>query len=704
MSGEYFEWDTYQKEHPNANFHVDSMGEIFLIIPEEHLIWFSRSCANLVFGRSANHQGAKLSFEESRYWLSEESITSIRQDMERLHEGYIETINTHISIRQEAANLSAVAHIYKVSEGNTLLGFLSVDYEPIKEYEKQLNDTISQLKRAQDINELILEGSADYIYQLDVVNDICTFSSKAIEVLDLDTPTFGNAMNRILNFIIPEDRSVFLNSYTPFFTGRSQYHTAEYRCITRTGDIIWISCRGKGMHDENGRPLLIAGSLMDITEQKKSEEKIAQMLYIDELTGLGNQRKFAQDITEVLKEPNAKGSLYYINLRRFKVFNELFGHQFGNRVLQEFAKMLQLYFYDAISIYHIKGTEFLIHMNLNNQEDIRADLAPFLHTLTMEQQIDGRRIYISADIAVLIYPTDGNTADELINNANKCMYRISSETLHGVYFYSSAGKNDLTSKFRLETILRNDIQNHYQHFRLVYQPIVKLENDTEKWVGAEALLRYSNPDLPEVNHMDVIHTLEYAGLFVEVGRWVVKEAAKECKKWRKHIANAFVHVNVAAQQIADADFIEFVERSCQQNEIPFDAMQLELTETSLIKNLSMATDFCNDLLKRGIGIALDDFGSGYAGLHYLRDLPITQIKVDRSYSTKIHEDHYNQIVVRFLHQIANEKNLELVAEGVETEEELTVYKEMGVNLIQGFYFEKPLEAETFIKEFAQKGK
>ncbi len=704
MSSNYFEWETFHKDYPSAEFPIDSMGEIFLVLPKERNIWFSKACANLVFGHDKNSHHTKLTYDEIGDYFSEESVTIIRQEISRLQEGYIKTINTHISIKQDYANLSAVAHIYKIQEVDALFGFLYVDYEPIKEYEKQLNDTIQQLKRAQDINELILEGSADYIYQLDVVNDVCTFSSKATEVLNLDTPTFNNAMNRILGFIIPEDRSVFLNSYTPFFTGKSQYHTAEYRCITRSGDIIWISCRGKGMHDENGRPLLIAGSLMDITEQKKNESRISEMIYVDELTGLGNQRKFSSDISDILKDKNAKGSLYYVNIRKFKVFNELFGQQFGDRVLQEFAKMLQLYFYDAAAIYHISGDEFLIHMNLTDQDAIRADLAPFLHTLTMEQQIDGRRIYISVYIAVLTYPVDGSSVEELINNANKCLYRLSREEYNGVFFFSGTKGDDLTRMFNLETALRNDIQNNYQNFRVVYQPIVKLEDGNARWVGGEALLRYSNALFADVKHMEVIHTLEYAGLFVEVGRWVVKQAAKACASWRKYMPEASVHVNVAAQQIADPGFVDFVEKVCQQEGIDNSSMQLELTETSLIKNLELTALFCNDLLGRGFGIALDDFGSGYAGFQYLRNLPITQIKIDRAYSTRIHEDNYNQVVVKFLYELAKDKALELLAEGVETREELDMYKQLGINLIQGFYFEKPLEEDTFLAECAQKSK
>ncbi|MCQ2553274.1 MAG: GGDEF and EAL domain-containing protein, partial [Clostridia bacterium] len=568
--------------------------------------------------------------------------------------------------------------------------------------EDQLNNTIKELKLAKNINELILEGSSDYIYQLDVVNNVCTFSSKATDVLDLETPTFGNAMNRLLEFIVPEDRRVFLESYTPFLTGQSKYHTAEYRVYTKTGDIMWISCRGRGMHDENGNPLLIAGSLMDITESKKNDEKIHNMLYYDDLTGLKNKLSFTQDMEEVLANPNEKGSIIFININKLKALNEMFGHRFSNKVLKTFADMLMLYFYDAKGVYHINESEFMIRLDKTSKMEVNIMLAPILNVLSKECTVDNHDLFLELNIAVLFYPDHGKTVDDLINNANQLMYQLSRVGSHEVAFYDSYSGTDDAAKFFLEAELRKEVNDSFSHFRLVYQPIIKEVDGKTHWVGAEALLRYFNPVNPNVKHMDMIMALEYSGLMIPVGRWVIKQAVKACAKWRLRVPNAFVNVNLAAQQITDTHLIEYIIVTCDEAGLPYNALNLEITETSIVKNFDSAIQFCKMLRDKGFGVALDDFGVGYSGFAYLRDLHLSEIKIDLSFIRNIHLNEFNQSVIKFVREISKQKKLTICAEGVEVIEELEKVREFEIDYIQGYYFEKPIEADVFEKLYPSK--
>lgn len=700
MNKEYFQWDTFIEEQETV-FPVKAMKEVFLLDPERDSIWLSEKTAEILFRGKEKPEISRQEFEEH---LSEASAIVFRQELQRILSGKEERVSCHAAIINDISCLSSVIYLYRLEGRTELLGFLSVDYEPTREYDMHMEEVVQKLGFAQTVNELIVEGACDYIYQLDLVNNICTFSSKALEVLPLESPTFTDAMNCVLSFIVPEDRQIFLDSFTPFLMGQSDRHVAEYRVMTKQGNIMWISCQGKGIHDEQGRPIMIAGSLMDITEKKKHEEELEKMLYYDPLTGLKNRLCFEKDMEECLSEENSRRSFLYMDIRKFKLYNELFGHSFGNRVLKEFSYMLQLYFPKACGIYRFSGDEFLVHIKESNRGEILDKLAAFRANLKKTRELEGHTLYINAYIAVVIYPENGRNTEELLNNANQCLYRMTREDKEEVSFFAGRTGDEVSQQFLLENEMRKDIENNFRHFRVVYQPIVRVNEEGAYWIGTEALLRYQNPDFPNLEQMEMIKTLEYSGLIIPVGRWVVDRAVQECGNWNRTAGPAIVHVNIAAQQVADSGFVEYISNRCKAEGLPVSRLLIELTETSLVNNSEVATNFCEDLMRLGIGVALDDFGTGYSSFNYLRKFPISQIKVDREYARQIQVNRYNQIIVTFLHKLSEELQMELCVEGVETEEELEVLQKMGISMIQGFYFERPLEADIIRREFPQKVK
>lgn len=308
-------------------------------------------------------------------------------------------------------------------------------------------------------------------------------------------------------------------------------------------------------------------------------------------------------------------------------------------------------------------------------------------------------LYINMYAAVVIYPENGDNVEILSQHANQCLSQASRDENEEIRFFAEQEGDKLSRQYLVENTLRNDIQNGFQHFRVVYQPIVHLENGVAKWGGAEALLRYSNPLLPDVGQMEMIQTLEYSGMILPVGRWVISQAVRECSKWNKAGRQVVVHVNMAAQQVTDAGLLEHIKKECKDSKLPCSSLIVELTETSLVNNFSMANQLCEDLRKLGIGVALDDFGTGYSGFTYLKNFPINQIKVDREYARDISNSRYNQVIVSFMHNLSQNMDVELCVEGVETEDELKVLTDIGVSIIQGYYFERPMEADLIRKEF-----
>lgn len=700
MRSDFFKWDEFSSEE-GVVFPAEAIEEIFLVDLNDKDVWLSKKLARMIFFESGELR-TELSLTELADYFLEGGIDKLIQAIERMLAGKTKRVNSHVSLIRGDTALSAVCYVFKLKNPRYLLGFLSIDYEPIQEYEQELENTLREMKRVQAINDLILEGAADCIYQLDIVKNVCIFSPKALEVLPIEETVVPDAVSKFLSFVVPTDRKIYLDSLTPLINGTSDYHRAKYRVYGRNGEIKWILSQGKCLRDENGKLLMLAGSMVDITEQQNRVAEMNQMLYMDSLTGLKNRLCFEKDLEEHLKKRDAKGSLIYINIRKFKLFNEMFGRSFADMVLKEFADRLKLYFPEAIDIYHFTGDEFMVHFAEYDREEIMTRIVPFRSSLRSQWEMDGHMLYVSMYAAVVIYPENGNNVEILLQHANQCLSQTSRDESAEIRFFAEQEGEKLSRQYLVENTLRKDIQNGFEHFRVVYQPIVHMEDGVARWGGAEALLRYSNPELPDIGQMEMIQTLEYSGLILPVGRWVLSQAVKECNKWNRAGRQVVVHVNMAAQQVTDAGLVEYIKNQCAVSRLPHSCLIVELTETSLVNNFAMATQLCEELRALGIGVALDDFGTGYSGFTYLRNFPINQIKVDREYAKDIGSSRYNQVIVSFMHNLSRNMDVELCVEGVETEEELKVLTDMGVSIIQGFYFERPMEADVIRNEFMRR--
>lgn len=701
MKKDFFEWETYRKKYGLQELPDTFVKDGFFLDLKEKKMYLSKKLSYNLFKHDKVLK-TELTIDEAMEILMQPGAQILHDDLHRLKLGKLLKTESHVDFVLHGEEVMGVITMIKIPNQPYVLGTVYLCYGMMHEHKMHLDELLNQLEQAQNINQLILEGSTDYIYQLDLVNNICTFSPKAMEVLPLESPTFGNAMDRVLSFIVPEDRSVFLESLSPFLAGKSLYHTAEYRVNTKQGDIMWISCHGKGQLDEEGKPLMIAGSLMDITEQKKAQDNIYRMLHYDNLTGLKNRYCYEEEMKDYLSKPGVRGSVVCVDIHNFKLFNEMFGHNFGNKILKDFANMLEIYLPDTQGIYRLEGDEFLIHLKESNKAAIIERLAAFRIAVSKVRILEGRNIYFDVTMGVAIYPEHGTTPDQLLKNADTILYRMSRDDGNErdrVMFYTNKKGTDVFRRYTLENELRNDIENHFQHFRVVYQPVVRLSPDGDYWCAAEALLRYSNPAMPKVNQMELINTLEESDLIVPVGRWVLQQAISECSQWRKTGANATVHVNFSAQQLSDAGLLNFLKDTFIKHDFDPSSLVCELTETSLINNFDSAILLCRELMDMKVGIALDDFGTGYSSFNYLRNLPINQIKIDKAYVQDLSVNDYNQIIINCLYNLSQNMNLELCVEGVETKETLEILANMGVSLIQGFYFERPLEAEVVRKEF-----
>ena len=366
MNNEYFNIKDLTEKLQISNIPDELFSEAFLLDYEKNTLLMSRSMAE-VFTDTDHGRKGRISLDELLNYFTAASRSVFLHDLALLKKRKQSKTDSHLDIIKDGTIANILIVMLPLETPGFILGIVHLNFDLTHEHNLQLEETIRQLRQAETVNQLILEGSTDYIYQLDLVNNVCTFSPKAVDVLPLESNTFSNAMDRLLGFIIPEDRSVFLDSFAPFLSGKSKYHRAEYRVKTKFDTVIWIRCQGKGIHDENGNPLMIAGSLIDITEQKAYEERLKNILYYDILTGLKNRNCFEKDMKKYLEDPSATGSVLCIDIHNFKIFNEIFGRDFANKILIEFTRIINLYISDNLGVYRLEGDEFLVHLAVRDR-------------------------------------------------------------------------------------------------------------------------------------------------------------------------------------------------------------------------------------------------------------------------------------------------------------------------------------------------
>lgn len=627
--------------------------------------------------------------------IEKEDLELFNKNIETVLLGKSSNANVNITIKYDDKYKKTDLKLCAIILNNHKLNVLGIFMENMTVIGSQnnyyLENAPHELTHAELVNKLIIEGASDYIFQYDVKNDYCLFSPHAVDVLPIDIPSFSNVMETSLSFIVPEDREHYIETITPFMTGKSQYHKAEYRVTTRYGEIMWVSCRGKGIHDKDGNPIMIAGSLVDITEIKKYQQHIELMANVDQLTGLFNRYRFYTDMNH---NKSTSGAVLFIDIDDFKVYNDVFGHSFGNEVLIKVARKLEGNFNKAEGIYRLGGDEFVIHCPSIDRITLDKKLSTLVANIREPIVINDKSVYITLSIGVAFYPEHGRNADEILNNADMAMYTAKKSGKDSIKIYIDSSHEEISRRFMLETELRRAVEENFQDFSLHYQPIV--DASSGKWKGAEALIRWKSPTFGNVPANELIDILEYMGLMVKVGRWILNTAVKECSAWHKAgLKDKFIHVNLSMVQIDNPNLQEDIIQTLKNFCLPPQLLYLELTESILMKNIENTTNFCKAMQNMKVRISLDDFGTGYSSLSYLRQLPLDEIKIDKSFLMNFESDDYNKAIVLSLCDLAHTIKLSLCVEGVEEDIHWKILKDMNVDTLQGYLFAKPMTSKEF---------
>ncbi len=456
--------------------------------------------------------------------------------------------------------------------------------------------------------------------------------------------------------------------------------------------------------------------IRDISERKRAEDRVHRLAYFDTLTGLPNRQLFHQKLQHAIdeaSEKNLKVATLYVDLDNFKRINDTLGHNFGDFVLKEVARRIEhcVRSYDSVvragpdddspQLARLGGDEFVaILHNLQSEDEAVAVAERLRREFTRPVHHQGHEFVVTSSIGVSIYPDDGEDIDTLLKNADVAMYQAKNTGRNSVRFYSGTMSLRSLERLELESALHHALERG--EFDLHYQPKISIASG--KICGVEALIRWNHPERGMVDPGSFIPVAEECGLISPIGEWVLKRACRQARLWQDRFGlDISVAVNLSSQQFLQSRVDEVVLQALFEASLKPRLLQLELTESILMHDMSETVPLLKKLKSMGIGLAMDDFGTGYSSLSYLKRLPIDAVKIDRTFVADLEQDRDDAAICATIIAMAHALELQVIAEGVETEGQLEYLRAQGCDQVQGYLISKPVTASELEREFLAKG-
>jgi len=476
----------------------------------------------------------------------------------------------------------------------------------------------------------------------------------------------------------------------------------EARLRKKSGEMIWSLISGAPVMDEYGNITGTLGMFMDISERKRVEEQLVHDAFHDGLTGLANRALFMDHVQMTIERCKSRHSNHYavlfLDFDRFKVINDSLGHAEGDELLKQIARRLERVTRTGDLLARLGGDEFVILLTEMLEVDDALQIAERIkEDLKKPFDLSGHEVFTSASIGIAL-STDGHKlAADMLRDADIAMYRAKANGKAGYQVFNQDLRDDATSRLRLETELHQGLERG--QFELHYQPIFHLE--TRHLTGFEALIRWRHPKRGLISPDQFIPIAEETGLILPLGNWILYESCRQMAEWRASMPwgnHLMVSVNLSCKQFLQSDLADQVEDVLKSTGLASDSLKLEITESYLIENSERAVGAMSRLRALGVEISLDDFGTGYSSLSYLHRLPVNNLKIDRSFISQMTEGTENYEIVGTIIKLAQSLRMQVIAEGIESDEQLVQLVRLGCGYGQGYYFAKPLDADM-AKEF-----
>lgn len=513
-------------------------------------------------------------------------------------------------------------------------------------------------------------------------------------------PDAESSVETFFEGLHPDDRDrlqeIIQEAFNPASGG--SYDT-EYRTIGIQDKIErWLRAKGQAYFDGNGKPIRFIGTVLNITEQKQTEAQLIHDVFHDSLTGLPNRALFVERLEQALaltkRHSDYRFAVLFLDVDRFKVINDSLGHIIGDQLLTALARRLERCLRAGDTVARLGGDEFTILLDdIKDLNDVKNVANRINVALTGAFNLGGNEVITTVSIGIALGTSTYNLSEELIRDADIAMYRAKALGKARYEIFDFSMYTQAAQLLQLEMDLRRAIER--QEFKVYYQPIVSLE--TYQIIGFEALVRWQHPEHGIISPEKFIPLAEETGLIVPIGYWVLCEACRQMRAWQlKFPTNPplSISVNISSKQFFHPNLIEEIRQILLDSGLEGSSLKLEITETVLMKNSDSATAMLLELQQMDIQLHLDDFGTGYSSLSYLHHFPFSALKIDRSFVINIGANGENLEIVQAIISLAQSLNINVIAEGIETIEQLTQLKIKKCNNAQGYIFSQPLDSKS----------
>ncbi|HEX6034629.1 MAG TPA: EAL domain-containing protein [Anaerolineales bacterium] len=556
----------------------------------------------------------------------------------------------------------------------------------------------AELRASQERYMLAAQGANDGLWDWNLSEDRIYYSPRWKSILGYQNDEIGSRPEDWLERVHPDDQIQLRMELAAHLKGQTQHFESEHRIQHKDGTYRWVLTRGLAVQNEQGIAYRIAGSQSDTTDRKRVEEQLLYDAFHDALTGLPNRALFQDRLSQAIERSNRQDDyafgMLFLDLDQFKVVNDSLGHTAGDELLISTARLLENCIRTVDTVARLGGDEFVILLDDPDHLEGTIEVAERIQTALQSPFILGEKsLYTSTSIGIVFSERGYERPEDALRDADIAMYQAKSQGKSRYVVFDPQMLRGAVARLELE----NDLRRAYERgeFQLYYQPIMTLAEN--KIVGFESLLRWHHPKQGFIPPADFIPLAEETGLIIPIGRWVLREACRQMQDWQERFPVSqefYVSVNISAKQLMEPGFTRQVLETLQESGLAAKQLCLEITESILMENNGVCEAAILNLREQGLQVFIDDFGTGYSSLSYIQRFPVKTIKIDRSFINQIgHEGNNTELLASIL-RFAFDLELEAIAEGVETSQQLAQLKSLLCNYGQGYYISKPLDPRS----------
>ena len=537
--------------------------------------------------------------------------------------------------------------------------------------------------------EALIAGTDDYIFVGNMKTGVFRYPPKMVEEFGLPGEVVENAAAFWGELIHPHDEQYFLESNQEIADGRASYHNIEDRARNIRGEWVWLRCRGKMIPDEYGEPGLFAGMITNLGKKNQ----------IDHMTGLYNRFKLEGDVKKQLADGDSsmKFGIMILDMDSFHNINDLYNRSYGDEILRIAGQRISSIIPPNAKAYRLDGDEFGVLVLGGEKQECLSIYGKIQNAYQKQQEYNGRKYYCTISAGCVFYPQDADNYLDLMKYANYSLEASKDAGKNRMTIFSGSLLAERERSLGLMEELRECGERGFAGFAIYYQPQIVV--DTQELYGAEALARWKSVKYGNVSPIEFIPLLEKSGLIIEFGAWIFYHAAMQCKKWMEQRNDFQMSINLSYLQLLEGDIVDYMQETLKSLELDPQHITMELTETYLVKADADVLGTMERMRRMGIRIAMDDFGVGYSSLHSLKNIPVDLVKIDRGFVKGIDGDVFNATLIRSITELCHDVGKTVCLEGVEIGAEYEVVRDMGLELIQGYYYGRPVPADEFEKQF-----